>query len=222
METQLIKTEDGSHTLFVPGLNEHYHSIHGAVTESRHVFVKNGLSYILQDLQKIYLLEVGFGTGLNALLTYFEAKKNNIFIDYVGIEPFSLSKEVYSNLNFPDLIGDKTAEDVFKRMHETALNERHVLSPFFNFKIMGGGLEECKFVSEKFHLVFFDAFSPDVQPELWTELIFAKVFEVLKKGGVLVTYSAKGSVRRAMKNVGFRIERLPGPPGKREMLRGEK
>ena len=222
METQLIKTEDGSHTLFVPEINEHYHSIHGAIMESRHVFIKNGLSYVLNDLQRIHLLEVGFGTGLNALLTYFEAEKGNTFIDYIGIEPFPLPKKVYSSLHYPDLIGDKSAEDIFIRMHETALNKRHVLSPFFNLSKMGEGLKECKFVGDKFHLVFFDAFSPDVQPELWTEQIFAKIFEALRKDGVLVTYSAKGSVRRAMKSVGFQTERLPGPPGKREMLRGEK
>ncbi len=222
METELIKTDDGSHTLFVPELNEHYHSIHGAITESRHVFIKNGLSYILHDLQKIHLLEVGFGTGLNALLAYFEAKKNNTFIDYVGVEPFPIPPKVYSILNYPKLIGDNTSGDVFIRMHETALNKRHALSPFFNLKIMEGGLDDCRFVSDKFHLVFFDAFSPDVQPELWTEQTFVKIFEALSKGGVLVTYSAKGSVRRAMKKVGFQVERLPGPPGKREMLRGEK
>lgn len=219
---ELTTTADGSQTLFVPGLNEHYHSINGALQESELVFIQNGLLHLPQCLKEINLLEVGFGTGLNALLTTLEAKKQRRKINYVAIEPYPVDSELTENLNYPEVIGGTEAAGYFKKLHEAGWVYPAFLSDYFIISKIQARLEEIALQDAQFHLIYFDAFGPEVQPEMWTESVFEKLFKCLKPDGILVTYSCKGTVKRALKATGFTIEKLPGPAGKREVLRAIK
>ncbi|MCY2688499.1 tRNA (5-methylaminomethyl-2-thiouridine)(34)-methyltransferase MnmD [Salinimicrobium sp. TH3] len=223
MKREIIKTGDGSATIFIPEWNEHYHSKHGALQEALHVFIKTGFFHFLEKNKstQLSILEIGFGTGLNALLTFFEAERNKVNVNYTGVEAYPVSTEELSALDYAEVVSEKNAAEVFKKLHETNWERRNEISPFFNLQ------KEKKFFSdiseiEEFDLIFFDAFGPRVQPELWSEEVFRNMYRTLKENGVLVTYSAKGDVRRAMQAAGFAVERLPGPPGKREMLRATK
>lgn len=215
-------TADGSHTLFVPKLNEHYHSVNGALQESKQVFINNGLHHLPACLKEINILEIGFGTGLNALLTVLEAKKQRRKINYVAIEPEPVDLKIIDQLNYASQIGGTEAAGYFKKLHDAGWVYPGFLSDYFIISKIQARLEDITLSDEKFHLVYFDAFGPEVQPELWTEQIFVKLFKCLKPDGVLVTYSCKGTVKRAMKAVGFTIEKLPGSAGKREVLRAVK
>jgi tRNA U34 5-methylaminomethyl-2-thiouridine-forming methyltransferase MnmC len=221
MNPELIITGDGSHTLYVPRLNEHYHSKFGAIRESGHIFIEAGLKKIFPGQTFIKILEVGFGTGLNALLSLVEAEKSGKTIHYTSIESFPLNADITEQLNYPELIGTSTAS-LFKMMHEVVWNREMQITDHFILNKVLIGLEEIELKPNCFDLVFFDAFGPEVQPELWTEEIFRKIFLSVKEGGILVTYSAKGSVRRALKNSGFSVEKMPGPAGKREITRAVK
>ena len=221
-EIILQTTADGSHTLFVPALNEHYHSTNGALQESELVFIHNGLHNLAVCLKEINLLEVGFGTGLNALLTVLEAKKQRRKINYVAVEPEPVDKEIIEKLNYSSLIGSTEAIGYFKKLHESSWTYPTFLSDYFILSKIHAKLEDITLRDEQFHLIYFDAFGPDVQPELWTEAIFNQLYKCLKPGGILVTYSCKGIVKRALKAAGFTIEKLPGPMGKREVLRAMK
>ncbi|MCP4975763.1 MAG: tRNA (5-methylaminomethyl-2-thiouridine)(34)-methyltransferase MnmD [Maribacter sp.] len=219
MQREIITTADGSKTIQLKEWNEQYHSKHGAIQEAYHVFIKHGLN--LFQNQSINILEIGFGTGLNALITCLEAPKLNLMVVFNGVEAYPVSADELSQLNY---ISELKAEDFrqqFQQMHQSSWEEEIWISDHFSLY-----KEQCDFKEINDHncydLVYFDAFGARVQPELWTEDIFSKMFMALKKGGVLVTYAAKGSVRRAMLEVGFEVERLPGPPGKREMLRAIK
>lgn len=218
----LQTTDDGSHTLFVPDLNEHYHSTHGALQESELVFIQNGLHHIPECVKEINVLEVGFGTGLNALLTVLESKKQRRKINYVAIEPEPVAEDILENLNYASIIGSTEAAGYYKKIHEAGWVYPAFLSDYFIISKIQAKLEEITLRDEQFHLVYFDAFGPDVQPELWTEKIFAQLHKCLKPDGILVTYSCKGIVKRALKAAGFAIEKLPGPAGKREVLRAVK
>ena len=221
-KTILQTTEDGSHTLFVPDLKEHYHSTHGALQESELVFIQNGLHHIPGCIKEINVLEVGFGTGLNALLTVIEAKKQRRKINYVAIEPEPVDAEMLEKLNYSSVIGSTEATGFFKKLHEASWIYPAFLCDYFILSKIQAKLEEVTLRNEQFNLVFFDAFGPEVQPELWTEEIFDQLFKCMKPGGILVTYSCKGTVKRALKAAGFSIEKLPGPAGKREVLRAVK
>lgn len=222
MKREIIKTGDGSTTIYLPNWNEHYHSKHGAIQEARHVFIEMGLKKALKsDLQQISILEIGFGTGLNALVTWQEVKNRDIKIIYTGIEAYPVTQEEIDNLNFPAEIKEEGAISFFKNMHSASWENQHEISKFFKFTKQKKFFQEIEFQAE-FDLLYFDAFGARVQPDLWTEAIFEKMYDALKPGGILVTYAAKGSVRRAMLAMGFLVERLPGPPGKREMLRSVK
>ncbi len=221
-KTILQITEDGSHTLFVPGLNEHYHSTHGALQESELVFIQNGLHYIPGCIKEINVLEVGFGTGLNALLTVLESKKQKRKINYIAIEPEPITDDILENLNYPTVIGGTEAAGYYKKINEAGWVHPTFLSDYFIISKIQAKLQDISLRDEQFHLVYFDAFGPDVQPELWTEQIFAQLFKCLKPEGILVTYSCKGTVKRTLKTAGFEIEKLPGPAGKREVLRAIK
>lgn len=220
MNVKLVLTEDGSHTLAVPSLEEHYHSVHGAVSESRHIFINAGLKYALQNKTKVNILEIGFGTGLNALLTFIELSGKKIFCDYTGVELYPLPEQIYSVLNYPSFLNVPGKN--FLSLHQCKWNEKVKISDYFLLnKIQTSAID---IVPEPSHydLVYFDAFGPDKQPEMWSEEIFHKIFCSLKNGGVLATYSTKGSVKRMLKTAGFSIEKLPGPTGKREILRARK
>ncbi|GHA28305.1 hypothetical protein GCM10007103_07360 [Salinimicrobium marinum] len=224
MKREIITTADGSSTIFLPDWDEHYHSKHGAVQEAYHVFIKTGLEHFKQipgSPESISILEIGFGTGLNALITLFEGRKNTSEINYTGVEAYPVSSEETKQLNYSFLFSEDDSEVLFQKLHEAPWEEKTNISDLFYLhkkKLFFTDITDV----ELYDLIYFDAFGPRVQPDLWTEEIFSKMFTALKPGGVLVTYSAKGSVRRAMESVGFKVERLPGPPGKREMLRASK
>ena len=221
-EIILQTTADGSHTLFVPTLNEHYHSTNGALQESELVFIHNGLHHLAVCLKEINILEVGFGTGLNALLTVLEAKKQRRKINYVAVEPDPVDSQILEKLNFASLIGSTEAIGYYNKLHESGWTYPEFLSDYFILSKIQAKLEDITLRDEQFHLIYFDAFGPDVQPELWTEAIFTQLFKCLKPDGILVTYSCKGTVKRALIAAGFTIEKLPGPAGKREVLRAVK
>lgn len=223
MERKIVKTADGSSTIFLPEWNEHYHSIHGAVQEAKHVFIKMGLEYLVlgKDFKEIFILEIGFGTGLNAFITLLEAKKRFLQIEYTGIEAYPISSEELQQLNYSNIFSEEDSANYFHLLHQDIWENWEEITSFFRLLKKQLFFKQIDAV-DAYNLIYFDAFGPQVQPALWTEEIFKKMFNALKKDGVLVTYSAKGSVRRAMEKVGFQMERLPGPPGKREMLRAIK
>ncbi len=219
MKRTIITTGDGSKTIQIEEWNEQYHSKHGAIQEAYHVFIQNGLA--LFDNTDLRILEIGFGTGLNALITYLEAPKRNIEVEYVGVEAYPVIPEEWRQLDYVSALEGDRLSAVFEKMHMSDWGTATRLSE--NFTLTKQQKEFKTIQAESlFNLIYFDAFGARVQPALWTETIFLKMYKALKPGGVLVTYAAKGSVRRAMQSVGFETERLPGPPGKREMLRARK
>ncbi|AOW20512.1 tRNA (5-methylaminomethyl-2-thiouridine)(34)-methyltransferase MnmD [Urechidicola croceus] len=219
MKREIITTADGSTTIHLPEWNEQYHSKHGAIQEAYHVFIKSGLN--LFKNRKISILEVGFGTGLNCFITFLEAQKSKLKIEYYGIEAYPISEKEIESLNYVDQLNVLEFEDVFQEIHHNEWEVKNKISSEFTLTKREQFFNEI--VDEnKFNLIYFDAFGARVQPELWTVEIFQKMYNSLKAKGVLVTYSAKGSVRRAMLEVGFKVEKLEGPPGKREMLRAIK
>ncbi|MDT0678158.1 tRNA (5-methylaminomethyl-2-thiouridine)(34)-methyltransferase MnmD [Autumnicola musiva] len=223
MERKIITTADGSVTIHLPAWDEQYHSRHGAVQEAQHVFIKTGLHYFLKKYEavEVKILEIGFGTGLNAFITFLEMQKLQKKIYYTGVEAYPVNPEEIEKLNYPDILSAEKYKDVFAEMHLIPWNREVEISKDFYLHKQKKKIEEISNVL-KFNLIYFDAFGARVQPELWTEEIFERMFNSLTPGGVLVTYAAKGSVRRAMLKVGFKVEKLPGPPGKREMLRALK
>lgn len=220
MKTELLITSDGSHTLFVPELNEHYHSMFGAVQESMHVFIKSGLKCLPTDVFKVNILEMGFGTGLNALLAWMN--RRNSFIHYTTFEAFPLGANILQALNYCSLPGFENTTDFFQQLHRAPWNLKVDVAPGFELEKCNQPLETAQLPENQFDLVFYDAFSPDIQPELWTLEIFQKIFLSCRKGAILVTYSSKGEVKRNLKQAGFDVEKLSGPPGKRHILRGRK
>ncbi len=220
METKKVHTADGSHTLYVPHLDEHYHSIHGAIQEALHVFIAMGLHHSTQS--SLSILEIGFGTGLNALLTQLEAEKLNKNIYYHSLEGYPLSVDEVKDLNYIQEVKGESVQTKFDALHDAKWEKSIELTTGFTLHKQQVMLQEYEPKEESIDLIYFDAFGPRVQPELWEKSIFDKMFTVLKPNGVLVTYCAKGDVRRTMLASGFEVERLPGPPGKREMLRATK
>lgn len=198
--------------------------MHGAVQEARHVFLKMGLDFWMNenpDQKTLHILEIGFGTGLNALLTLMHAEKSSVNLLYEGVEAYPVSSEELAQLNYLEAADAQVFEAVFEKMHQTPWEQTEIITEAFQLKKRKQTFETLE-DQDQHDLIYFDAFGARVQPELWEEPIFEKMYRALKAGGVLVTYAAKGSVRRAMQAVGFKVERLPGPPGKREMLRAVK
>ena len=220
MKRQIVQTADGSTTIHIEDWDEHYHSKHGAIQEAYHVFIKSGLDHYLKTNQtsKATILEMGFGTGLNAFITLIEAQNRALEIDYVGLEAYPISDKEAQGMNYVEALSAEGERKYFEQLHQVAWEVTHTITPQFNLKKRKERFEGfC--ANKEFDLIYFDAFGARVQPELWTESIFQRMFDALKPKGILVTYAAKGSVRRAMQTAGFMVERLPGPPGKREMLR---
>jgi tRNA U34 5-methylaminomethyl-2-thiouridine-forming methyltransferase MnmC len=220
MERKVIETGDGSKTLFIPEMNEQYHSINGAITESAHVFLNAGYKH--HKTESPVLFEVGFGTGLNALLTAVEAEKQKRKTSYATIEKFPLDMKLIEDLNYGKLISEE-AESLFTKIHAAKWGEKIQISEYFEILKIEADLSTFNFGdSQNFDLIYFDAFGPDKQPEMWEREVFDKIFKVSNPEAVIVTYSAKGEIRRQLGDCGFTMERLPGPPGKRQMLRGTK
>jgi tRNA U34 5-methylaminomethyl-2-thiouridine-forming methyltransferase MnmC len=219
LKREIIITSDGSTTIHLPDWNEQYHSKHGAIQEAYHVFIKSGLDQL--DTDEISILEIGFGTGLNAFITFLESQNRNLKIDYVGVEAYPVASDEVEKLNYVTELKAESFSDTFQKMHNTPWEEKEQISDRFHLTKRKQFFEDIE-DQDAFDLIYFDAFGARNQPELWTEPIFQKMYEALKEDGILTTYAAKGSVRRAMIAVGFEVERLPGPPGKREMLRAKK
>ncbi len=220
MERKIVRTADGSRTLQLPAWKEPYHSLHGALQEAYHVFIRSGLDQF--QSRELSLLEMGFGTGLNALITLLEAPGRDLTIRYTALEAFPVVESEWEALGYGQLFGEREkASRFFRQLHQAPWEESRLLTP--DFELRKRRMDFLDFESEPiFDLIYFDAFGARVQPELWTEAVFRSMYTALHPGGLLVTYAAKGSVRRAMQAVGFQVERLPGPPGKREMLRARK
>ncbi len=222
MKREIFLTSDGSTSIHLPDWDEQYHSKHGAIQEAKHVFIKAGLhKYLENNVHQLSILEIGFGTGLNAFITYLETKNKTISISYVGAEAYPISEDELKSLNYVSELNATAYEDDFKLMHSIPWEKNHKISDSFSLLKRKQFFEDIE-DNACFDLIYFDAFGAKNQPELWTESIFKKMYTALNQGGVLTTYSAKGSVRRAMQAVGFTVERLEGPPGKREMLRAIK
>jgi len=217
-DNQLIITSDGSHSLFSQKHGVSYHSKYGAIQETQHVFINAGFQHKLPTTS-LSILGIGFGTGLNAFMTFLESKKHNIDIQYIGVEAYPLSLETITEFNFSEIL--KEEESVFQKMHALDWETPLTLSDHFQLTKMKMMIEDIDFENQ-FDLIYFDAFGPGSQPKLWEEPILQKMYDALKMDGVLTTYCAKGSVKRGLKKVGFTIEALPGPPGKREMTRAIK
>lgn len=217
---RIVLTNDGSHTVYDPVLKSNFHSIHGAITESKHVFIQNGLEYVDKSKAELNIFEFGFGTGLNAFLSFLYSQTNTIKINYNAIESIPLDFELAKELNYPELLSANLNSN-FLEFHTCQWNIPNALSSNFYLKKINCNWELYN-ETEKFDLVFFDAFDPVAQPELWSISSFQKLCAIMNDNAILCTYCAKGIVRRNLKEVGFKIESLSGPPGKREMTRAFK
>lgn len=219
MKREIIKTSDGSTTIHLQEWDECYHSKHGAIQEAKHVFIKNGLN--LFEGNPVSILEIGFGTGLNAFITFLESNIKNQKINYVGVEAYPVEANEVLEMNYVEELGADTYKDIFQKMHECEWNQKTQISPDYSLTKRKQFFNEID-DHETFDLIYFDAFGYRVQPELWSIEIFQKMYNSLKQNGVLVTYAARGIVKRNMISVGFTVEKLAGPPGKREMFRAFK
>lgn len=224
---EITPTEDGSVTLYVPQLNEHYHSVHGAIQESQHIFLGAGMGYFLTTwperitpLHPLHILEAGFGTGLNAYLTLVRAEELQVPVCYHSLEKYPLSPEESTLLNYAELINFPN-KNLFQELHRCSWGKEHQLTSHFRFCKHQEDFRNIGFQGQ-FDLVYYDAFNPDVQPHLWTTKVFERFYEAMHPESLLVTYCVKGTVKQALRSVGFTLKRLPGPPGKREMLRARK
>jgi tRNA U34 5-methylaminomethyl-2-thiouridine-forming methyltransferase MnmC len=219
----LTQTADGSNTLFNETIGEHYHSSHGAVQESKHVFIGAGLQYLIQGQQQqadIHILEVGFGTGLNFILSFLQAEENQVKLDYTGIEAFPLSKEIIEQTAYEQYVPNSIWNPFIKNYERALLSEQN-LSPYCNLTILHEQLANVN-PNPQFDIIYYDAFSVRHQPAMWTDEMIAHACAFLKQGGIFVTYAITGNLKRAVKKCGLSIEKLPGAPGKREMLRAIK
>lgn len=219
MKREIIQTSDGSTTIHLPDWNESYHSKYGAIQEAVHVFIKNGFS--LFRGKPVSILEIGFGTGLNAFITYLEAQQYGQKVDYVGVEAYPVAAAEVALMNYVSALDAVNEAGIFAKMHEGDWEKEIQLSDHFALTKRRQFFHEIE-DEQQFDLIYFDAFGFRVQPELWSTAIFKKMYDALKPGGVLVTYAARGVVKRSMVEVGFTVEKLDGPPGKREMFRARK
>lgn len=217
-QIEILITQDGSSSLRRKDLQEGYHSTYGAIAESQHIFINAGLRNIEKKLQ-INILEIGFGTGLNALLTCEFAIKEKQSIYYQTIEKYPLSKKITSQLNYGEIL---KMEEEFDMLHSINWEEKIKLNPYFEIQKIAQGAEDITYSENFFDLIYFDAFAPQFEEKLWQKEVFGKLHSSLKERGILVTYCCKGDVKRALKTSGFQIEKLPGPKGKREILRAKK
>lgn len=220
MKQKHVITADGSSSIYLEDLDEHYHSSHGAMQEAKHVFIHNGIDFLC-DNDKIRVFEMGFGTGLNALLTALYAEENNVQISYTGLEAYPVQEELIGKLNYTDHLADN-AKSIFKDIHGVEWNRFRPITSNFQLNKVDKKIEDYQGQKGEFDLVYFDAFGHRAQPEMWDRSIIEKISNLLKCGGVFVTYAARGQLRRDLISLDFKVEKLPGPPGKREMIRAIK
>ncbi len=216
LKRRIIQTQDGSSTVFIPDWNENYHSKHGAIRESEHVFLKNGL-HNFSSSDRLNILEMGFGTGLNVLLTILDQANTSQKIHFTSLEKFPLSLEEIKALNYSKILGDK-AFSLFEKIHAAPWEEEIQITDNFYLHKRQIDIFNYNEPNEWFDLIYYDAFGSRVQPDLWTETVFSKMYNTLKKGGLLTTYAANGNAKRALIASGFEVKKMPGPPGKREMM----
>jgi tRNA U34 5-methylaminomethyl-2-thiouridine-forming methyltransferase MnmC len=219
LNRKIITTNDGSTTIFIEDLNESYHSKNGAIQESKHVFIKNGLD--LCKGKEVAILEIGFGTGLNAIITLLEAKKRDQIINYVGVEAYPVPINEINQLNFVSELTNDNSGVFFEKIHHIDWEKPEQITDTFFLEKRKQFFEDIT-DEEKFDLIYFDAFGFPTQPELWSESIFEKMYKALKPNGILVTYACRTIIKNNMQAVGFTTEKLIGAPGKREMLRAKK
>ena len=220
IKREIITTNDGSKTIHFPEINESYHSKHGALQEAEHVFIKSGLSQLKKST--ISILEVGFGTGLNAILSYIFAENQAKIINYYGLEAFPVTEKEVHEIDYTKLSKLKNSKTEFQKLHKAEWNIESVISDNFKLTKIHSSLANFSPKEEAYDLIYFDAFGPRVQPEMWSKEVFDKLYKATRPNGIFVTYSCKGQVRRDLISAGFEVEKIPGPPGKREMLRGIK
>lgn len=219
MKREIIITDDGSTTIRIPDWDENYHSTHGAIQEAKHVFIKNGLD-LFQNQDSISILEIGFGTGLNAFITFLETV-NKEKVNYVGVEAYPISNEEIAQMNYVTELQAAQYQAVFDKMHSCDWESQQNITENFILTKRKQFFQDIE-DKEQYDLIYFDAFGFPLQPELWSEAIFKKMYDALLPKGTLVTYACRSSIKNAMLSVGFSIEKLPGAPGKREMLRATK
>ena len=222
IQRKLLITRDGSHTIFVPSIDETYHSTHGAIQESQHIFIKQGLSYYVDQNpnRPVNLFEVGFGSGLNAFLAIKFSESHEIIINYLAIEPFPLIKSEIDSLNYPGLLDKGSGQETFIEIHQAPWDTWSEITSCFKLKKINVTIQEFEVLP--CNICFFDAFAPSKQPEMWEKNIFKRIYLSLSSGGILMTYSAKGQFKRDLKSLGFDVETLEGPPGKKEIVRAVK
>lgn len=219
MKREIIITEDGSTTIRIPEWDENYHSTHGAIQEAKHVFIKNGLD-LFQEQKTISILEIGFGTGLNAFITYLETKHKDL-VNYVGVEAYPVASDEVNQMNYTSQLDAAAEQSVFDLMHSSDWDIKNSVTANFNLTKRKQFFQDIT-DENCYDLIYFDAFGFPLQPELWSEAIFQKMYDALLPNGVLVTYACRTPIRKAMLSAGFSVEKLPGAPGKREMLRATK
>ncbi len=220
MKHEIIITQDGSSSIYIPELDETYHSKFGAIQEAKHVFIKNGLD-LFENGSEISILEIGFGTGLNALITMLEAEKRNLKINYVGVEAYPIALEEILQLNYVEQLDSPEKQSDFEKMHASNWEEEIVINSCLTLTKRKQSFADIT-DENTFDLIYFDAFGFTVQPELWNEVIFEIMYKSLKNVGILTTYACRTSIKNAMQHAGFQTLKLPGAPGKREMLRALK
>jgi tRNA U34 5-methylaminomethyl-2-thiouridine-forming methyltransferase MnmC len=220
MKRELILTADGSKTIYIPEMDENYHSTNGALQEAMHVFIQNGIRTSISN-DEITVFEMGFGTGLNALLTLVEAVNSERRINYIGIEAFPVELELIQEINYEKLVDEQFTAS-FSLMHSLPWEKKHIIHPNLTFQKIHAKIQDYLPLNTSVDIIFFDAFGPKVQQEVWTIDVLKKMYDMLKPNGILVTYCAMGQMKRDLKSLGFKVEGLPGPPGKREMTRAVK
>lgn len=223
MKRKIVTTKDGSKTIRIEDWDEHYHSIHGAIQEAMHVYIQAGLEHYMRvnPEDSITVLEAGFGTGLNALLTGLWAEKNSITLDYIGLEAYPISKKEIEALDYPKVLQEKESPSIYDRIHQASWEEWVDISKGVRLQKQQLFFSDLN-LNHEADVVFYDAFGPRVQPELWEAPVFERFYNALKPGGILVTYSVKGTAKRALQAIGFEVDIIEGPPGKRHMMRAYK
>jgi tRNA U34 5-methylaminomethyl-2-thiouridine-forming methyltransferase MnmC len=219
---EIIKTDDGSHSLYIPEMDEHYHSTFGAVQEAEFVYIDRGLVPVFERKTEVSVFEVGFGTGLNSFMSFLKAKDHSVSIRYDAVEFYPLQEEQYKVLNYGEILNEGLNKTEFRIMHTSDWNVKSRISADFELCKIHSDFHKIELEIDTYDVIYYDAFGPDKQDDMWSVELFRKCFLAMKEGGNMVTYSAKGAVRRAMIEAGFEVEKLDGPPGKRQMLRAWK